>query len=161
MGRKKLVFMFLALSLAVCMTGCGRKQETLEEVQEPMSIEDLSRINSAAQTAPQAMPQIKPQAGPQAIQGQVPVVLEPALPPTGSYKPTAEEIQTALRNANYYTGPIDGKIGPLSKKAIEEFQKANNLQADAKVGLKTWEVLGKYLNPEPVALEPVPAKKKR
>jgi peptidoglycan hydrolase-like protein with peptidoglycan-binding domain len=55
------------------------------------------------------------------------------------------DIQTALKNAGYYAGKIDGKIGPMSKKAIEDFQKANGLTADGKVGPKTWAVLGKYL----------------
>jgi peptidoglycan hydrolase-like protein with peptidoglycan-binding domain len=56
------------------------------------------------------------------------------------------EIQTALKNANFYTGSIDGKIGPKTKAAIEEFQKANGLTADGKVGPKTWQILGAYLN---------------
>jgi peptidoglycan hydrolase-like protein with peptidoglycan-binding domain len=71
------------------------------------------------------------------------------LPPPGPYKPTSKEIQMALKNAGFYAGVVDGKIGPQSKKAITDFQKANNLQADGKVGPKTWMVLGKYLNPAP------------
>lgn len=56
-----------------------------------------------------------------------------------------KDIQTALKNAGFYTGAIDGKIGPRSKKAIEEFQKAKGLKADGKVGQKTWAELEKYL----------------
>ena len=82
----------------------------------------------------------------------------PPLPPQGPYKPTSKEIQTALKNAGYYTGEVDGKIGPLTKKSIKEFQAANNLEADSKVGSKTWAVLSNYLNPQ--AVEPAPAKKK-
>jgi len=70
--------------------------------------------------------------------------LEP-LPPSGPYKPSATEIQTALKNAGFYSGAVDGKIGPMTKKAIEEFQKMKNLQVDGKVGPKTWEVLEQYL----------------
>jgi peptidoglycan hydrolase-like protein with peptidoglycan-binding domain len=66
------------------------------------------------------------------------------LPPQGPYKPTGIEIQTALKNAGFYAGNLDGKIGPKSKKAIEDFQKANGLKADGKVGPKTWEALSKY-----------------
>jgi peptidoglycan hydrolase-like protein with peptidoglycan-binding domain len=60
-----------------------------------------------------------------------------------------------LKNAGYYAGAVDGKIGPITKKAIEEFQKANNLKADGKVGPKTWELLKGHLNP------PQAAEKKR
>jgi len=69
------------------------------------------------------------------------------LPPAGPYKPAAAEIQKALKNANFYAGEVDGKIGPKTKAAIEEFQKANNLKADGKAGPKTWALLSGYLNP--------------
>ena len=68
------------------------------------------------------------------------------LPPQGPYKPTGIEIQTALKNAGFYTGSIDGKLGLKSKKAIEDFQKANGLKVDGKVGPKTWEAMSKHLN---------------
>lgn len=58
-----------------------------------------------------------------------------------------QDIQIALKNAGYYTGPIDGNIGRQTMKAIKDFQKANNLEVDGKVGDKTWDVLKQYLNP--------------
>ena len=68
----------------------------------------------------------------------------PKLP--ASYKPTNKDIQVALRNAGFYKGEIDGDIGPMSEKAIREFQEANNLVVDGKIGPKTWAVLKKYLS---------------
>ncbi|NQT32748.1 MAG: peptidoglycan-binding protein [Candidatus Omnitrophica bacterium] len=56
------------------------------------------------------------------------------------------EIQKALRNAGYYQGPIDGKVGPKSKKAIREFQADNKLKVDGIAGTKTKRVLIKYLS---------------
>ncbi len=56
-----------------------------------------------------------------------------------------KDIQTALKKAGFYTGAIDGKVGPKTKKAIEEFQKAKGLKVDGKVGPKTWAELQKYL----------------
>jgi len=56
-----------------------------------------------------------------------------------------KDIQTALKAANFYTGDIDGKMGPKTKKAIVEFQNAKGLKADGKVGSKTWAELEKYL----------------
>ena len=57
----------------------------------------------------------------------------------------AKQIQTALKNAGFYKGQIDGKIGPQTKRAIKDFQKANKLNPDGVVGLKTWEELKRYL----------------
>jgi peptidoglycan hydrolase-like protein with peptidoglycan-binding domain len=132
---KKYSLIIAVMFFGFYMFGCGKKEAPMEEAQEPMSMEAMSA--TATQTAP-VVSQAK---------------LEP-LPPAGPYKPTANEIQTALKNANFYSGPIDGEIGPVTKKAIEEFQQANGLKADGKVGTKTWAVLSKYLNPAPAAAEP-------
>jgi len=56
----------------------------------------------------------------------------------------AHLIQLALRRAGFYDGPIDGKVGPRTKKAIKAFQKARGLKADGKVGPKTWKALKRY-----------------
>lgn len=61
---------------------------------------------------------------------------------------TFKDIQTALKNAGFYNSPIDGKIGPKTKKAIREFQKANSLKSDGIVGEKTKSLLIKYLAQE-------------
>ena len=50
-----------------------------------------------------------------------------------------------MKEAGYYTGNVDGRIGPKTKKSIVEFQKAKGLKADGKVGAKTWMELEKYL----------------
>lgn len=57
----------------------------------------------------------------------------------------SRQIQTALKNAGFDPGPVDGKIGPKTKKAIKDFQAANGLTSDGKVGPKTWAKLSKYL----------------
>ncbi len=161
---KKYVFVVLAVALTIYMTGCGKKQQTLEELQEPMSMDISGKLPMESQ--PQVMSVVPEAPAPspeqQMMAAQPPVKLEP-LPPSGPFKPSPQDIQTALKNAGYYTGLVDGKIGPMSKKAIEEFQKANNLKVDGKVGPMTWEALSKHLNPEPV-MSPVPitpGKKKR
>ncbi|MFH0732199.1 MAG: peptidoglycan-binding protein [Candidatus Omnitrophota bacterium] len=58
---------------------------------------------------------------------------------------SVRQIQTALKNAGIYKGPIDGKMGPKTKQAIREFQKANGLKSDGIVGRRTAEKLNKYL----------------
>ena len=58
---------------------------------------------------------------------------------------STKEIQKALSNAGYYFGPIDGKIGSKSKKAIKEFQADNRLKVDGVAGPKTQKALMEYL----------------
>lgn len=170
---KKFVFIVLASALVVSLGGCSKKQEALEEMQQPMSPEDLSRLSTENKQAPQAKteaPATQAQVttvstqsstqvpGTSAVQPAEPQGQLEKLPPSGPYKPTDQEIQTALKNAGVYNGPVDGKIGPLTKKSIEEFQKNNGLNPDGKVGPKTWAALSKYLT-APAA--PVKTKKKK
>lgn len=55
------------------------------------------------------------------------------------------QIQTALKNAGYDPGVIDGKMGTKTKKAVKDFQTANGLTVDGRVGPKTWTKLSAYL----------------
>ncbi|MDD5019776.1 MAG: peptidoglycan-binding domain-containing protein [Candidatus Omnitrophica bacterium] len=58
---------------------------------------------------------------------------------------TKKQIQQALKNAGYYEGTVDGKIGPKTRTAIKQFQKDMGLKADGIAGKKTKEKLLKYL----------------
>lgn len=148
---KKFIFIILTLGLVASLVGCGKQQQPISETQEPISIEELGRLNTSAQTMPEVATKtvqtVSVTSG--SAETVVPEVKLEELPPSGPYKPATRQIQIALKNAGYYTGIIDGKKGPQTKKAIEDFQKANGLEADGKVGPKTWAVLNKYLNPEP------------
>lgn len=55
-------------------------------------------------------------------------------------------IQQRLKKWGYYTGAIDGILGPKSIAAIKKFQKANGLVADGIVGPKTAAKIGISLN---------------
>lgn len=152
---KKFVFIILGLALTVYLTGCGKKQA--EETQEPVSMESLSTVGTESKAPATAESKAQPtQAAPAVATTQAPAKLESPLP-QGPYKPTVQEIQTALKNAGFYTGAVDGKKGPKTTKAVEEFQKANGLKADGKVGPKTWEALKAHLNPP----AETPSKKKQ
>jgi len=150
------LFVFV-LAVAFCITGCSKKTESLEEMQQPMSPEDLNRLSTQNESAVPAPAGEASQAAVTPTE-TIPVATElEALPPSGPYKPSANEIQTALKNAGFYTGSIDGKIGPKTKAAIEEFQRSSGLTADGKVGPKTWQALAKYLTQASASapLEPI------
>jgi peptidoglycan hydrolase-like protein with peptidoglycan-binding domain len=139
---KQYVFIILAVVFAVSLFGCGKKNIPEAGTPEAMSLEAMNALN-ANLTAPAPVAEAKPQV----TQPPTPVETKTAPGPvSAATKPSIKEIQTALKNAGYYAGSIDGKLGPKTKKAIEEFQKANDLKVDGKVGAKTWNLLSRHLN---------------
>ncbi|MBI4341198.1 MAG: peptidoglycan-binding protein [Candidatus Omnitrophica bacterium] len=63
---------------------------------------------------------------------------------SASSKPSTREIQQALKDAGFYQGSVDGKMGPLTRQAVEEFQRVNGLTPDGVVGRQTWAKLKQY-----------------
>ena len=146
---------YMALGLCVVLVGlfaigCAKKEQPLEQMQEPLPAEVAPMSTTAPATGTQVVPAIT-----SAPTNTAPATVTApqegiALPPQGPYKPTNEEVQTALKNAGFYAGEVDGKVGPKTKKAIEAFQTANNLKADGKVGPRTWGLLSVHLTPAAV-----------
>jgi peptidoglycan hydrolase-like protein with peptidoglycan-binding domain len=136
-------YLLVILAAMFMFSGCSKKQQALEEMQQPLTPDDLTRIKTQTSESANAPGQAPAEATIVSTLGQK---LEP-LPPAGPFKPSVKEIQAALKNAGVYSGEIDGKLGPMSKKAVEEFQRTNGLAVDGKVGPKTWVALSKYLNP--------------
>lgn len=54
-------------------------------------------------------------------------------------------VQVALKNAGYEVGKIDGKLGNRSIARLKEFQKAEGLDVDGKIGARTLSALARYL----------------
>ena len=73
----------------------------------------------------------------------------------GQPNSAVRDIQTALKNAGFYSGKIDGVKGKGTRRAVRDFQKANGLKADGVVGPKTKELLNKYLSAAPEAPAPI------
>jgi len=132
----KFITLFTVLILAgLLAAGCAKKENSAEsmEMTIPMSIsvDGKSSINMATK---EGLPV-------ETSAAQMPENTQEA-----SFLPSNQDIQMALKNAGFYKGAIDGKIGPASKKALTEFQQQNGLTADGKAGKKTWEKLKSYLN---------------
>jgi peptidoglycan hydrolase-like protein with peptidoglycan-binding domain len=53
--------------------------------------------------------------------------------------------QNALIAAGFDPGPIDGKMGTKTKKALADFQRKHGLNSDGVIGPKTQEALDRYL----------------
>ena len=89
------------------------------------------------------------------VQGTIGVVTEEPATPTPTQAPVTPTptpkslqigfkgseavriVQRRLKELGYYKGSADGDFGPATEKAVKEFQKANGLSADGKVGEKT------------------------
>ena len=146
----KRVLCFLVILFLV---GCGKKAEKPAARTEEKPVE--STAVEAANAQKEALPAVTTPAVPSEAAVQPSMAKEPmsALKEASAEKPTPETIQRALKNAKCYQGKIDGSLGPKTKRAIEAFQKQNNLQPDGKVGPKTWERLKTYLtaSAEPAA----------
>lgn len=52
-------------------------------------------------------------------------------------KADIKDIQTALNEAGYTPGPVDGIVGPLTRKGIKEFQAARKLPTTGHIDGKT------------------------
>lgn len=119
-------------ALKAFQEGQGLKSTGYIDKMTLMQIEDLRRAKEALSPNKLYAAKIK-DAGDRQKQG------------SKTFTPTAREIQTALKKAGVYSGPIDGKIGPKTRQAIKDFQKSKGLVPDGAVGPKTWNQLGKYL----------------
>jgi peptidoglycan hydrolase-like protein with peptidoglycan-binding domain len=138
MNKSFLFFLAIALAvLSLAVTGCKARQEKTEaEITGEMTEAEMMAVTEPAQSV--ATETIPPTASPQ-------IAREVAAPAVQDLLSRNKEIQTALKNAGLYTGAIDGKIGPKTKAAIMEFQRAKGLKVDGKVGPKTWAELEKLL----------------
>lgn len=148
MNKKFLTIAIVALVLLpLAIFGCKGKVEKSQPAAETSAAMpeamapagDTLTTQEPAQTV--ATETIPPSAAPQGL-AQTPVQ-QPAV--SQSIDSRNKDIQRALKNAGLYSGSIDGKLGPRTKKAIEEFQSSKGLKADGKVGPKTWAELEKYL----------------
>lgn len=55
--------------------------------------------------------------------------------------PVVVELQCLLQHAGFTPGPIDGSFGPMTEKAVVQFQVAKHLEIDGQVGPQTWGAL--------------------
>ena len=150
---KKIAFILLCLvALTITLTGCqttqGRSQattlssqvQTLEAALEERDKEIASLRSQVDDLSQQAANKTKAvSAGSLATDNKdhIGIIRVPV---------KVTDVQNALKSAGFYTGNIDGKIGPNTISAIAAFQKANNLKADSIVGAKTWEILKTFLS---------------
>ena len=144
--KQLLVWGIIAFFVLGGVIGCAKKQEVGELT--PSSEETTTTVvelgSPSTTTASNAV-----------VPATAPISASPATASFAAVTPLPQDalqrtrtIQLALKQAGFYSGSIDGKTGPLTQKAVEDFQKAKGLKEDGKVGAITWAELGKYLPQE-------------
>ena len=141
------VILVVVITLPLAIVGCKGKVEKPQEEQvlespemapAPAATQGRAGTEPAQQVATDTIP---PTASPE-------IAPKTAAPAPILKESRNKDVQKALKNAGFYTGTVDGKIGPKTKKAIVDFQKAKGLKSDGKVGPRTWIELEKYLTPQ-------------
>ena len=136
------------LGIVMLVSGCagGQTRQQLTRLQSQVGMLDervsqLERTGNPSLSDAMGFGSTGTEAAPAAATGNT------AASPAGSSqytKPSTRQVQTALKNAGFYQGSVDGKMGPLTHDAIKEFQRVHGLTDDGVVGRKTWAKLKSY-----------------
>jgi peptidoglycan hydrolase-like protein with peptidoglycan-binding domain len=144
MGRNKCLYSVVIIGLFFIF-GCRDEGKQPEDVVEVKSIGNDTLANNTVSSQQGNVPTLP--------SGQAPAAQNVSGAQPQEKAALEKDIQQALKNAGFYQGEIDGKIGPKTKKAIEDFQAKNNLKVDGKVGPMTWGKLSAYLNTDAPELQ--------
>jgi peptidoglycan hydrolase-like protein with peptidoglycan-binding domain len=117
------------IGLAFLTLACSQKQEP------PPAVSGSSTPASSSSPPPLAPPQHAVKHRPSNV-AMLPVTRE-----------TVREIQTALQRDNFYSGPIDGMIGPSTRKAITAYQRQHGLPQSAALDWPTLQQLASAAQP--------------
>ena len=138
---------FTLAGVLVIASGCASKKKTSKQIsaleaQVGVLTDEVSRLDQSLQEVRGGVQAQGESASPARISGSSGSIYRT---PSGFELPS-NNIQAALKNAGYYQGNVDGKIGSASKDALKAFQKDNGLEADGVCGRRTWDKLKPYLS---------------
>ena len=144
-GFKTLTILGCVGLLSLSMTGCARQSGLKKDVaalQSQMSVvaDELARLDQGFQ-ANQGTAQGETGSGTSSLRSSG----GPTYKTPSGFELPSLNIQKALKNAGYYRGNVDGKIGSATQEAVRAFQKDNGLEPDGIVGRSTWDRLKVYL----------------
>lgn len=132
--------LLLTGGLLVATTGCVSKGRYESEISDLQG--QLAQTQAALRAAEEKNKALEAPARPaipvEAYQGS-------AYRTPAGFELPASDIQKGLKNAGYFSGAIDGKIGPDSREALRNFQRDNGLTPDGVCGKQTWNKLKTYL----------------
>ncbi len=155
------ISLFSVLGALVLLTGCASKKKTNKQIsalqaQVGTITDELVRLDQALQETRAAIQaeetrrnDLQSQLGGSrarlgALHEEESVIRGIYRTPSGFELPSIN-IQQALKNAGYYQGNLDGKIGNQTREAVRAFQRDNGLESDGVVGRRTWGKLKGHL----------------
>lgn len=145
----------IVLGSVVLVSGCASQQhaQALKQLESDVSLLDqrVTQLERASLTGASSTPWPSDASATSPASASVApsaVTVQPRAPAPAAptLKPTKKEIQQALKNAGFYQGPVDGKMGPKTRDAIRQFQQVNGLKVDGVAGKQTWTKLSAYLD---------------
>jgi len=148
---KRMLRLAVIVLAALVVSGCAstRTAQEVKRLQAQVGLLDerLTQLERSGGTWPSTAAMTEPLTEPTAAVSISPASSARSAKGTGastSSKPSTRQIQQALKNAGFYQGSVDGKMGPVTREAIKEFQRINGLTDDGVVGKKTWAKLSAY-----------------
>lgn len=91
-------------------------------------------------------------------------------PPVPAGDPTVERVQSVLKDLNFYTGSVDGRTGPATRRAVESYQRKIGLPVTGEIdtallrqlgaGDRTAGIVARPASPQPAQQQPKPQTQK-
>lgn len=136
----------------VVLTGCASKKQTTKQInalhaQVGVITDELVRLDQELQSVrsgSRGVQGVSAESSYQTIEEEASSYQGGMYRTPSGFELPSMSIQKALKNAGYYQGALDGKIGPGTRDAVRAFQRDNGLKADGIVGRGTWEKLKAY-----------------
>ncbi len=138
----------IAGMVMIGLSGCagGKMSQEVQRLQSQVGLLDrrVTQLERTSGTWPASEILPAPAMEPAPTAAIVPRPIAKPSQDAAAGKPSTRDIQQALKNSGFYQGSIDGKIGPLTREAIKEFQRVHGLKDDGVVGKQTWAQLSSY-----------------
>lgn len=132
------LYCMVVLAAGCATAGSKTREETLKARLDALE----SQVAALNQRVEEATP------GPQGSEGPAGGQRARMAKASPAAKLSVRQIQRALTESGFYKGTVDGKEGPLTKKALKEFQQVQGLKPDGIVGPATTDALSRYLDPK-------------
>ncbi len=133
--------------MAVASTGCARKKNKVDALESQVNTmsDELVRLDQSVQEIRASVQGKEGGAASSAVSESGASYSGGVYRTPSGFELPSLHIQKALKNAGYYRGTVDGKIGSATKEAVKAFQRDNGLEADGVVGRRTWDKLKVHL----------------